>query len=203
MTTTEEFDSLYAGDPDPWQVASSWYERRKIEIVLACLRRPRHGFVWDAGCGTGELTAALAARADRVLATDPSAQAVELATARLADAAEVRLERSTLPARPEALTDPPDLVVLSEVLYYLSAADRRATYALLDEVSRPETDLAIVHWGPTTEGATCSGLAAFNEASSELNARGWGRLVTHTDAEFLIGLFSKDIPDEVGGRDDA
>ena len=55
----------------------------------------------------------------------------------------------------------------------------------------------------STEGATCSGLAAFNEASSELNARGWGRLVTHTDAEFLIGLFSKDIPDEVGGRDDA
>ncbi|GMA41370.1 class I SAM-dependent DNA methyltransferase [Mobilicoccus caccae] len=203
MTTTEEFDSLYAGDPDPWQVASSWYERRKIEIVLACLRRPRHGFVWDAGCGTGELTAALAARADRVLATDPSAQAVALAGARLAGEANVHLERSTLPARPESLTDAPDLVVLSEVLYYLSAADRQATYALLDEVSHPETDLAIVHWGPRTEGATCSGLAAFNEASSELNARGWGRLVTHTDAEFLIGLFSKDIPDEVGGRDDA
>lgn len=200
--TTADFDRLYTGDPDPWQVATSWYERRKIDVVLACLRRRRYGFAWDAGCGTGELAAALTDRTHTLLASDASAAASDLTRDRLTGTGGL-VETSALPDRPAGLVGParPDLVVLSEVLYYLSPQDRAATYALVDEVAAPDADLVLVHWTPLADDATCSGLTAFNEATAALNARGWGRLVSHTDAEFLVGLFSRDVPDEVGGRE--
>lgn len=196
-----DFDELYRDDADPWQVATSWYERRKIAVVLATLRRPRYALAWDAGCGTGELAAALAPRVDEVVATDLSAVASALTTDRTAGVAEVRAQRSSLPARPPMLTGRPDLVLLSEVLYYLSPEDREATYVLVDEIAAPDADLVLVHWGPLADDAELTGIAAFNEAAAALNARGWGRIVLHADAEFVLGLFSRDIPDAVGGRD--
>ncbi|MDO5628042.1 MAG: class I SAM-dependent methyltransferase [Mobilicoccus sp.] len=199
MTTVPDFDRLYAGDPDPWQVATSWYERRKIDIVLACLRRRRYRLAWDAGCGTGELAAALTTRCDHVVATDASPAATALAGARLADTG-AHVQTSALPSRPAL--DAPDLIVLSEVLYYLDHDDRAATYDLIDAVAASDADLVLVHWMPRADDAHTSGVAAFNEASAALNARGWGRLITHTDAEFLVGLFSTDIPDDVGGREE-
>lgn len=202
MTSPADFDRLYAGDPDPWQVATSWYERRKIDITLASLRRRRHRLTWDAGCGIGELTAALARRSDRVVASDCSARAVELTRARTGDRPNVLVCESRLPDAPCDLDERPDLIVLSEVLYYLTPAERHATYDLVDARAEADADLVLIHWGPATDDARCSGLTAFNEASTALNARGWGRLVTHTDTEFLLGLFSRDVPDEVGGRDD-
>lgn len=206
-TPAPNFDRLYSGDPDPWQVATSWYEQRKISTVLASLRRPTYRLAWDAGCGTGELTAALTARARQIVATDASHEAVSLSRTRLssadigADTGAVRVELSALPARPECLVEAPDLVIVSEVLYYLSPDDRQAAYALIDDVAAKDADLVLVHWGPQADDADVSGLAAFNEATEELNARGWGRLVTHIDPEFVLGLFSADIPEHVGGRD--
>ncbi len=35
-----DFEALYVRDPDPWQVGSSWYEQRKLSIVLASLPKP-------------------------------------------------------------------------------------------------------------------------------------------------------------------
>jgi len=200
---TPDFDRLYADDPDPWKVASSWYERRKIAIVLASLRRPRYRSAWDAGCGTGELVAALAERVDGILATDASRAAVALATTRLADTPHVEVAHSPLPQRPDGLAQAPDLLVVSEVLYYLDADDRAATYALVDEIAAPAADLVLVNWGPHPDDAHVSGLEAFNEASAALAERGWGRVVTHADVEFLLGVFSRDVPDDVGGRDTA
>ena len=106
MTTVPDFDRLYASDPDPWQVATSWYERRKIDIALACLRRPRYRFAWDAACGTGELAAMLAARCDAVLASDASDRACALTTARCAQVPGVRVEQGALPALPGSLAGP-------------------------------------------------------------------------------------------------
>lgn len=42
----QHFEQMYQADPDPWQVASRWYERRKRDLLLAALPRERyaHGF---------------------------------------------------------------------------------------------------------------------------------------------------------------
>jgi hypothetical protein len=55
MIDLPDFDALYRDDPDPWQVRSSFYEQRKLDIVLAGLQRPRYRSAWDPACGVGEL----------------------------------------------------------------------------------------------------------------------------------------------------
>jgi predicted O-methyltransferase YrrM len=116
------FDRMYAGVKDPWQLSTRWYEQRKYAITLALLpdRRYRHAF--EPGCSIGTLTAQLAQRCDHVTAMDVVDAALRTADARLRRARcrdRVTLYRSSLDA-----TWPPgpfDLLMLSEVAYYLEA----------------------------------------------------------------------------------
>lgn len=190
MRAVPDFDRLYAEDPDPWRVATSWYERRKIAVTLAALRRERYDLAWDAAAGTGDLAAALADRCATVLATDASARACALTQARVAGLGPARVERSALPDRPAGLADGPDLVVLSEVLYYLTDRQRRATYDLLTALAHDETEVVAVHWLGALDDAYVSGATAQRELDARLVADGWSRLVTHTDEEFGLALWS-------------
>lgn len=198
MSAPPDFDALYARDDDPWEVATSWYERRKIDLVLAVLRRERYGSAWDAGCGTGDLAAALATRCDRVIATDAAPTACDLAAARTADRPQVRVERSRLPDRPAALEHPVDLVVVSEVLYYLDEADLAASLDTLARACHDETDVVAVHWRPRPEGARVTGAAAQRALNTRFLADGFERVVTHTDVEFVLALWSRDVPATLG-----
>lgn len=194
-----DFEGIYRADPDPWEVGTSWYERRKIALVLGCLRRERYAVCWDAGCGTGHLTAALAPRCDAVLATDVAPEAVRLTAARTAEWPGVRCAVSALPAAP-APDVRPDLVLLSEVLYYLEAADRQATYDLVTDLTCPDADVVGVHWRAQAEGYRQPGARTQRELGDALAERGWTRVVTLTDEEFLVGVWSRDLPDCVGRR---
>lgn len=205
-----DFDAMYAGDPDPWQVATSWYEQRKLGIVLAALRRPAYRLVWDAACGTGELAARIAPRCDRVLATDASCRAIELTRERVQAAGvdNVRVEGNALPQLPAALTppvgvsecqvEPPDLIVLSEVLYYLNDDDRAATWRLVRELAGSGTDVVAVHWRPQPDGGRLSGEAVQRELNDHLIAADWCRVVTHTDEEFVMACWSRDVTPTIG-----
>lgn len=208
MSTVPDFERLYAGDPDPWRVASSWYERRKTDVLLACLRRERYRLAWDLGCGTGELTARLAQRCDRVLATDSSERACEITLARCAGRHNVSVERSAAPDLPLALRDTgaagtspggrADLVVISEVLYYLRAPQRRDALETVLPACTPEADLVAVHWTARPEDARVSGLKAHRELDERLLGAGWGRLIAHRDLEFTLTLWSRDMPGTMG-----
>jgi len=113
---------MYDGTDDPWQLSTRWYERRKYAITLALLpdRCYRHAF--EPGCSIGTLTAQLARRCGHVTAVDVADAAMRSADARLREAGcrdRVTLARSSLDAAwPPG---PFDLVVLSEVAYYLEA----------------------------------------------------------------------------------
>ncbi|MFV8170122.1 SAM-dependent methyltransferase [Mycolicibacterium peregrinum] len=117
------FDRMYAASADPWQLATRWYEQRKYAITLSMLpyRRYRHAF--EPGCSIGTLTALLAGRCDHVTAMDVAASALQIADVRLrADERHGTRDRVTLTRG--SLDDPwppgPfDLLVLSEVAYYL------------------------------------------------------------------------------------
>lgn len=219
MSTTPDFEEMYRADPDPWEVGTSWYERRKTALVMAMLRREKYRLAWDPACGTGDLAVELATRCERLVCSDLSETACDLTRARLTEA-EVALiapggeaavglarlpsavaivEQCELPARPAALAEAkPDLVVLSEFLYYLDEEQRSRTWKLLDDVCDDSTDIVAVHWGPEPEQAHLSGSAAQRELNAHLGERGWWRLVTHTDIEFVVALWSKDIPTQIG-----
>ena len=140
----EYFDDLYRNDPDPWRFASSDYEHAKYAHTLARLDRPCYAFALEVGCSIGVLTAQLAQRCDRVLAVDVAEAA--LAQARVACAAfpGVGLRRSRIPREwPDGRYD---LILFSEVLYYLDRDDVRRTAARACDSLAPGGTVLLVHW---------------------------------------------------------
>lgn len=179
----DRFRELYAGGRDPWNT-DSWYERRKRATVLAALPRERYRSALEPACGAGELTVGLAGRCDRVRASDPVADAVSAARARGLPGVEVTEE--ALPAAVHG--GPVDLVVLSEVLYYLDDAVVAATLDRVADVLEPEGDLVVVHWrgwpaeAPRDAAATHRAVAA-HPAFDEV--------VAHTDEGFLLHVLRR------------
>lgn len=114
------FDALYARDPDPWRFASSAYEREKYAASLAALPGGRFGQALEVGCSIAVFTALLARRCDTLLALDVAEDALDQARAGCT-ATNVRFENRRVPDEWPAGTF--DLIVLSEVLYYLMGAE--------------------------------------------------------------------------------
>ncbi len=138
------FEDMYATDPDPWNFATSGYEQRKYSLTMASLPRSRYRSAFEPGCSIGVLTKMLAARCDRLLATDVIAVARETARRRLAAMPHVRVEDRAIPEEwPE---DEFDLVVLSEIAYYFNEADLTEIIARVVTSTGPGAHLVGVHW---------------------------------------------------------
>jgi SAM-dependent methyltransferase len=143
----EYFDQLYANSPDPWNLAASWYERRRHTIMLALLPFQHYQHAFEPGCSVGVLTEQLTYRCHRVTATDVATVALERASRRLR--AGGRRDQVTLVHQSIDVPWPAgqfDLVVLSEVCYYLPADTLRAV--LDSEIPRLAAGATVVasHW---------------------------------------------------------
>lgn len=178
------FDDVHRGAEDPWEVDSSWYERRKRAVTLAALPRSRYRRALEVGCSLGALTAELAGRAEAVLAVDVSGVAVERARRRLAERPGAQVEQRRLPEQ-----WPPgrfDLVVLSETGYFLDAAQLAG---LLDGAAGaldPDGHLLLCHWRHPIEGWPLDGAAV--HAAVHADAR-FGALLRHTERDFVLEVF--------------
>ena len=170
----DTFDRLYAASDDPWRFQTSPYEQAKYAASLATLPAGRFGRAFEAGCSIGVLTRALAPRCDRLLAVDLSEAALRLARARCKDQQWVRFGRMALPHDWPA-GERFDLMVFSEVLYFLDAADLRLAAARTAASLAADGCVLLVNWTgetdtPTTGDAaadlfiTASGLAATAQA---------------------------------------
>jgi len=142
------FDSLYAANGDPWAFASSAYEAAKYAATLAALPQARYANALELGCSIGVLTQQLAPRCARLLATDIAETALADARSRCADLPQITFERRDL------VTDfPPgrfDLILLSEVGYYLSQADLNVLRAQIASALAPGGDVLLVHYTGVT-----------------------------------------------------
>jgi hypothetical protein len=115
------FQRLYDKSPDPWQFRTSRYEQAKYRKTIEVLgdRRFRSGF--EPGCSIAVLTRLLAVRCDALLGVDVIEQALTTARMTCADQPWVRFQQMQVPHQwPDEVFD---LIVLSEVLYFLSPAD--------------------------------------------------------------------------------
>ena len=197
MINVPDFDALYRADPDPWQVAGSFYEQRKQAVLLACLTRPRYTAAWDPGCGTGELAAALADRTGSVLATDSSTEAVRLTARRcggLGTVVVAPLRQPADPDRPGEGTGGFDLTVVAEFAYYLTAPDRAAFCDVVNASSAPTAEIVIVHWRHRPHDAYLSGLDVTAEGTRRLTEAGhrWERRVRHDDQDFVLDVLVRE-----------
>lgn len=138
------FDTLYRSDPDPWRFRTSDYEREKYQATLEALRRPHYGRVLEVGCAIGILTRHLAPRCDHLLAIDGSETALEAARRECAAENNVTFACRMVPdGFPQGRYD---LIVLSEVLYYLVAADLAAVAERCCDALAPGGEIVLCHW---------------------------------------------------------
>jgi predicted TPR repeat methyltransferase len=184
VTEPGYFEQLYADSADPWQLAEREYEQRKYDLTLAALPRRRYARAFEPGCSIGVLTRQLADRCDELLATDP----VEIPLARAretVDVEHVTFERGRVPDDwPEGTFD---LVVLSELLYYLSASERLEVRAAAVASLAPQGHLVLVHWRHPFEVATCTGDVAHAEmrVGDDLVA-----VVEHVETDFRLDVLT-------------
>jgi SAM-dependent methyltransferase len=117
----EHLNTLYGLSEDPWHMRSGWQAERRRELLLAALNHPRYGNTFEPGCASGELTAGLARRSDRVLAADDNRAALSDARARSAHLSNVDVQWMRLPEQWPA-EEKFDLIVLHQVGYRLDLA---------------------------------------------------------------------------------
>jgi SAM-dependent methyltransferase len=138
------FEARYRAEGDPWRTLSDPAERAKAEAALAACGDGPFDAVCDLGAGLGVLAAELAPRSRTLLALDGAPTAVAAAAERLAPWPGARAERAVVPDDlPDATFD---LVVASEMLYYLPPDAFAATLRWLDGALRPGGRLVAVHW---------------------------------------------------------
>lgn len=152
------FENRYRNDPDPWNYQASPYERRKYQVTIDSLSRERFTSAFEPACSVGELSAMLATRCDRLLATDVSETAVRLARERCAGFTNVHIEcwdlldelpKNAIEACHNESADRDadfDLIVFSEVGYYFDVASLALIARRLAGLLRPHGEFIAVHW---------------------------------------------------------
>lgn len=140
------FNRIYQASNDPWAFATSDYERQKYAATLAALPNALYTDAFEIGCSIGVLTQLLAERCQQLLAVDASEIPLKTARERLADYPTVTIRQLKIPDEfPDSSFD---LILLSEVGYYLSMPDLARARQLMLDTLRPKGHLLLVHWTP-------------------------------------------------------
>ena len=189
MTEPADLDylnSLYARDSDPWHLRGSWYERRKLQLMLACLPRERYAAAFEPGCSVGEVTARLAERCDLVLAADFHADAVTAARKRTAGAANVEVRQLLLPQQWPSGTRF-DLIVLSEIGYFFRAAAWAELCARAADSLADSATVVACHWRRDFAERTLPTAELHSQLGKVL---GLPQHTSVTDADFVIDVWT-------------
>ena len=142
------FEDLYVKSTDPWNFATSEYEKRKYERTLTALKGRHFRRALEIGSSIGIFTGMLAPFCDELISLDTSERAVAAARERMSEYGHVKIERRTIPE--EMPEGPFDLIVASEVLYYLPPEVVLHALRSFEEALKPGGVLLAVHWRKET-----------------------------------------------------
>lgn len=182
------FESLYAASEDPYALRHRWYEARKRALLLAALPRERFRSAYEPGCGAGELTLALSQRCDHLLASDFSAHAVDIARKRTSGLTHVHVAHHVLPADWPREAGCFDLVVLSELGYFLDLDDMHLLATRCEETLGADGTLVACDWMPDFRQRRLS----TKEVHGALASLGLARLAFHEEEDFVLQVWTRD-----------
>ena len=148
------FEKLYTANPDPWNFADSAFEQQKYFATINMLGGRHFSRGLEIGCSIGVLTKLLAEHCDKLLAVDFVAQALVQAAARCAGESHVTFECMRVPQTWPAGQF--DLIVLSEILYFLQPADIACLAALANDSLMAGGALLLVNYTEDID-EPCSG----------------------------------------------
>ncbi|MGE6245880.1 class I SAM-dependent DNA methyltransferase [Psychrobacter proteolyticus] len=208
------FDALYNDNTDPWQYHTRWYEERKRNTCLALLPQPHYKCAIELGCGNGVLSELLAHRSQALISIDGNHRAVELAKERLAALPHARVIQGIVPdklfllkelvgqksfsSEDNSISQPPfDLIVISEILYYLSSDDVDAVINWALHNLALNGTLLCCHWRYAIDGFAMTGESvhrrlhqAFSVAN-EKNQHSFNHQSQMIDSDFLLDIWQR------------
>lgn len=133
---------MFRQDADPWDYARSPFEAFKRGVLLRACGDRIFGRGLELACANGETSRTLARRCLRLLAVDASPTVVAEAKRRVRDPritfAVARLPEDTPPG-------PFDLIVASEILYYLPRGDMDGLLDRLAAALAPGGRMVVLH----------------------------------------------------------
>jgi SAM-dependent methyltransferase len=178
------FDAVHARVEDPWHYTSSWYEQRKRTLTLAALPGSSYRAGLEIGCSIGTLSVELAPRCASFLAVDASGAALSSAARRLAHLPAATTRHLTVPNEwPDGSFD---LIVVSEMGYYLSPAELAGLFDRVAGSLMPGGTLALCHWRHPISGWELDGDSVHAAARRHLGWTGGG---TYQERDFVLEVF--------------
>jgi SAM-dependent methyltransferase len=160
------FQRIYAANEDPWNYWHSDYERAKRDAAIGALAGRRFRCGVEVGCSIGRLTRRLADSCGQLLGLDFIDAALTAALGTCAQQPWVSFRNVQVPLGwPEGEFD---LIVLSEMLYFLSPEDSLKLVGLCKRSLAPDGVILLVNWLDKSPDDPCSGdeaAARFIDAS--------------------------------------
>lgn len=177
-----QLEALYRNSDDPWRFRSSSYEQAKFRATVDALARPRYRSALEVGCGNGELSRHIAPLCDHYTGVDAVDTALDSARKAVPGG---HFVQSYLPC--ELPDGRHDLIVLSEVLYFL---DEPALRSLAVQIARrwPDAEVLSVIWlGPS--GNSLEGDEALALFTAGMLPSFGAKAVVHTE-QYRIDRFT-------------
>ena len=175
------FDAVHTGNDDPWQYTTSWYEHRKRSLTLAALPGLNYTAGLEIGCSIGTLSVELAQRCGSFLAVDASSAALAHAARRLEHLPAARTRHLTVPQDwPDGRFD---LIVVSEVGYYLAPGELAELFERVEGALLPGGTLALCHWRHPISGWELDGDSVHAAARRQL---GWADAGLYRERDFIL-----------------
>ena len=175
------FDAVHTGNDDPWRYTTSWYEHRKRALTLAALPGRNYTAGLEIGCSIGTLSVELAQRCASFLAVDASSAALAHAARRLEHLPAARTRHLTVPQDwPDGRFD---LIVVSEVGYYLAPGELAELFERVEAALLPGGTLALCHWRHPISGWELDGDSVHAAARRQL---GWADAGLYRERDFIL-----------------
>lgn len=195
------FDTLYRDHSDPWEYQTRWYEKRKRDMCLAALPQDDYAYAIELGCGNGVFSELLAGRCLSLLSIDGNQKAVKLAKQRLINHTHIEVVQGVIP---HALADGSsinnqtyDLIVISEILYYLPLADINKVITWIEHSLALDGTLLCCHWRYEIEGFVMTGQTVHQRLQQAFNKENKESTVAFThqsqivDSDFLLDIWQR------------
>ena len=176
---------MYDGDPDPWGFDRRWYERRKYGLTIAALPRERYRCAFEPGCANGALTDLLRVRCDRLVGSELLPDVAARAADRMRAHEHVEVVAAPFPRWwPDTTID---LLVLSEVAYYLTDEGRElAREQVLAHLDVGGDVVAVHYTGDTNYPMHGTAVAGWLDGFEQLE-----RVTALTDRSFELGVWTR------------